>query len=80
MFGLLISGENDQGIDDRMISKAIVNQMANVLNFSLSIFFRLAFDDPMVSTVMAITIMVMCSIPKNRICRSCTAVLKLCKK
>jgi len=63
-----MSGENAQGIDDRISNKAILNQMAIVLNFSLSVIFRFAFAEPMVIKMMLISITVICSIPKKRIC------------
>ena len=78
--GRLISGENDHGIELKIMSSAMVNHIAIILNFSLLVDFLFALAEPIVISVIAISIMVMCSMPKKRIARSCTAVLKLCIK
>lgn len=78
--GLLISGEKDHGIELKIISKAIVYQIASILNFCVSVDCFLAFADTVLIMPMPINIMVMCSMPKNLMARSCIAVLKLCKK
>ena len=44
-----------------------------VLNFFRSVSFRLASDDPTEMQMTAKIIMMLCSIPKNRIVRSLTA-------
>ena len=63
-----MSGENAHGIDVKMRNSAILNQMAIVLNFSLSVISRFAFAEPMVIKTILISITVICSIPKKRIC------------
>lgn len=67
--GLLTKGENDQGILARMMTSATVYQMAMVLNLPLSVGLRLASMEPMVTSITATSIMVLCSMPKKRICR-----------
>lgn len=67
-------------MDDKISNNAMVYQMAMVLNFCRSVPFLLAEAEPMVKTTMATSITAICSIPKKRICRSCTALLKLCRK
>ncbi len=46
-------------------SNAMLNQVAMVLNFPVSVCLRLAFMEPAVMISMATIIMVLCSIPKN---------------
>lgn len=78
--GLLVNGENAQGIDARIINRPMVYQIAIVLNLSRSMVFRFAFAEPIVTSTTAITIIKLCSMPKKRKSRWCTASLKCCKK
>jgi len=68
--GLPAIGEKGQGIFIRMMTRLRLNQTAMVRNFSGAVGFRLARAEPMVATTIAANIMVLCSIPKNRIDRS----------
>jgi len=67
--GLAVKGENGHGTLDKITSSAIENHIAIVLNFCLSVGFRLADAEPIDISVIAISIIVLCSMPKKRICR-----------
>ena len=63
----MVKGEKVHGIEVKIMNNAMLNQMAIVLNFSLSVSFRFALAEPMVISTMAVNIMVLCSMPKKRI-------------
>jgi len=65
-YGLLVKGENSQGMDVKIINSATEYHSAVDLNLSLSIFFLRAIPAPAVISVIAMSIIVICSIPKNR--------------
>lgn len=78
--GLLVKGENSQGIELNTINKARPNQMSKILKRRSSVSAFLLFRLPMSRKIAARIIMLLCSIPKKRICRKCTAVLKCVRK
>lgn len=61
-------------------NRAMENQVSIVLNFSLSVVFRLASAEPMVIMTMAVSMSSMCTIPKKAISGWRTASLKEVKK
>ena len=61
-----MNDENAQGIEVKIIRSAIVNQIAIVLNFALSVCLRFASAEPIVIITIAIIIIRLCSIPKKR--------------
>jgi hypothetical protein len=61
-------------------NNATLNQMAIVLNFASGVFFLLDFTEPAIIRIIAASIMVTCSMPKNLISRWWTASLKCAKK
>jgi len=63
-------GENGHGILIRMVNSARENQIAMLLNFCLSVAFLFAISAPKVIKTMAVSIMVLCSMPKKRTGRS----------
>lgn len=63
-----MKGEKAQGIEVKITTNAMEYQMAMALNFSLSFFLRRAIEDPMVTKLIPISIMVICSMPKKRSC------------
>ena len=66
--GLLTNGggEKGNGIEESIINNPIEYQIAIVLYFSLEVFFRLDFIEPMVITAIAAIITTACSMPKKR--------------
>lgn len=65
MYGLFAKGENGQGIAINMMSNTIEYQISIVLNFSLSLNFRFVNDEPIVNTIIADNIRIICINPKK---------------
>jgi len=58
-----------------MMNSAIENQINIVLNFSLSVSFRFALAEPIVKTVMAVSIKIICIKPQNVKSKFCKPTL-----
>lgn len=63
--GLPVNGEKDHGIEIKIITRTIENQIAMVLNCAWLVNLRFTLAEPMVRTTMAVTMVVLCSMPKQ---------------